>query len=80
MFVDSHCHLNDPKIKADLVHILERAKALKVGCMLTISTELKEADDLESLSNTYAQIYHTIGVHPHEVDKEGVPSLELLLK
>lgn len=79
MFVDSHCHLNDPQMKSDLAEILQRAKALEVGCMLTISTELKEADDLELLSNTYPQIYHTVGVHPHEVDKEGVPSVDSLL-
>lgn len=78
MFVDSHCHLNDPKFKEDLPDLLERAKAMHVGCMLTISTELKEAEDLEQLSETYDQIYHTIGVHPHEVEKEGVPSLESL--
>ena len=80
MFVDSHCHLNDPQFKEDLRHILERAKAMEIGRMLTISTEMKEVPDLEKLSETYPEIYHTVGVHPHEVDKEGVPALDTLLE
>jgi TatD DNase family protein len=79
MFVDSHCHLNDPQFKEDLLQVLERAKALNVKHMLTISTELKEIPDLEALSEAHPSLYHTAGVHPHEVDKEGVPSLEALL-
>ncbi|HCI48408.1 MAG TPA: LuxR family transcriptional regulator, partial [Holosporales bacterium] len=79
MFVDSHCHLNDPQFKEDLPQLLARAKALEIGRILTISTELKEIPDLERLSETYDEIYHTVGVHPHEVDKEGVPDLKDLL-
>lgn len=80
MFVDSHCHLNDPQFKEDLLSLLGRAKALGVARMLTISTEMKEVPDLEKLSDTYPEIYHTVGVHPHEVDKEGVPALDALVE
>jgi TatD DNase family protein len=80
MFVDSHCHLNDPQLKGELSSILERAKSLEVGCMLTISTDLKEVSELEKISEDHPEIYHTVGVHPHEVDKEGVPLLNNLLE
>lgn len=80
MFVDSHCHLNDLQFKEDLSQVLARAKTLKIDYMLSISTELNEVKDLETLSETYPEIYHTVGVHPHEVDKEGVPSLKTLLE
>ncbi|MDC0349350.1 TatD family hydrolase [Alphaproteobacteria bacterium] len=80
MLIDSHCHLNDPKLKEDLPQILERAKALEIERLLTISTELKEVPDLEALSDTYSQIYHTVGVHPHEVGSEGIPSTDALKK
>lgn len=80
MFVDSHCHLNDPQFKDDLSSVLERAKVLNVQYMLSISTELKEIADLEILSSTHPQIYHTVGVHPHEVDKEGAPPLQIILE
>jgi TatD DNase family protein len=80
MLIDSHCHLNDPKLKEDLPQILERAKTLEIERMLTISTELKEVPDLEALSDTYPQIYHTVGVHPHEVGSEGIPSTDALKK
>src|SRR3989338_5634827 len=79
MLVDSHCHLNDPKFQEDLPQLLERAKISQVGCMLTICTEMGEVVALEVLSDTYKEIYHTVGVHPHEVDREGIPQLEQLI-
>lgn len=80
MLVDSHCHLNDPKLKERLPNVLESARQHDIGVMLTISTALNEAAELESISEAHNNIYHTIGVHPHEVDTHGVPETSTLLK
>lgn len=80
MLIDSHCHLNDEKFKERLPEVLANARAFDVNLMLTISTALSESSALENLSETYSQIYHTIGVHPHEVDENGIPETIDLLK
>lgn len=74
--VDSHCHLNYPEFKEDFKGMIARADTLGVKTFLTISTKLKEAEDLLAITRDYPQIFCTMGVHPHEVEKEGVPSME----
>lgn len=76
MFVDSHCHLNYPDFKEDFQEMLARAQTMGVQRFLTISTKLKEAEDLLKITANHKDIYCTMGVHPHEVEKEGVPSME----
>ena len=76
MFVDSHCHLNYDAFKEDFDTLLERCTTLNVKTLLTISTKLKEAEDVLKIAANHSQIFCTIGVHPHEVEGEGVPSIE----
>lgn len=78
MLVDSHCHLTYPEFQEDLEGVLQRASTLGVTTFLTISTQLSEAKNLADLAHRYASIFYSIGVHPHEVEKEGVPSPEIL--
>lgn len=75
MLIDSHCHLNDKRFQDDLSKIIRAASDAQVKHMLTISTTLGEIEDLESISEQYPQVSHTVGVHPHEVDETGVPQL-----
>lgn len=75
MLIDSHCHLNDKRFQDDLPNVIKTAGDAQIKHMLTISTTLKEVADLEAISEQYAQISHTVGVHPHEVDETGVPEL-----
>lgn len=76
MLVDSHCHLNDARLKDDVETVLKAAKESGVEHMVTISTKLAEVPDLEALSTTHPMISHTVGVHPHDVDETGVPTLK----
>jgi TatD DNase family protein len=79
MLIDSHCHLNNSEFKEDLSEIIRRAKALDVGMILNISTDLLRMHELEALSDQESFLYHTVGVHPDEVDTLGVPTVENLL-
>ncbi len=80
MFVDSHCHLDDPRFQEDFADVLHRAKTMKVGRILTISTLLASVPTLEEISAKEDWIYHSVGVHPNEVNVEGVPSVDALKK
>lgn len=66
MLVDSHCHLNFPEFTSDLDAVLARAAENGVGAMLTINTKLEEAKDLQTIADSYPQVYCSVGVHPHD--------------
>jgi len=66
MFVDSHCHLNYPEFTNDLDGVIKRAAEVGITKMLTICTELSEAQAVLDIANSRDEIYCSVGVHPHE--------------
>ena len=79
MLVDSHCHLNFPDFVEDLDAVVERAQAQGVGVMQTICTKMHEFDGILAIAEFYPHIYCSVGVHPHEVAKEPMVTVEQLL-
>jgi len=79
MIVDSHCHLDFPQLCPDLDGVVARAQNAGVGVLQTICTKLSNLENIKKISHSYDNIYYSIGVHPHEVEKEGVPAFEELL-
>lgn len=75
MLVDSHCHLNFPEFAKDLPEVIQRAHNIGIGTMLTINTRLDEALDLQKITDTYDNIFCTVGVHPHEAAEYAHPDL-----
>ncbi|MCR5882083.1 TatD family hydrolase [Rhizobacter sp. J219] len=78
MYIDSHCHLSFPEIKAKLPEIREAMVAAQVDRALCICTTLEEFDEVHALAMAYDNFWATAGVHP---DTEGLrePSLDDLL-
>ena len=70
-FIDSHCHLNYKGLVEQQQDVLERARAAGVSTMLTISTRESEWDDVISIAEREADIWATIGIHPHEADSHA---------
>ncbi|MEY3702435.1 MAG: hypothetical protein RLZZ561_55 [Pseudomonadota bacterium] len=68
MFVDSHCHLNYKGLVEDQDAVLDRARAAGVSAMLNISTRLSEWDAIIATAQKSANIWATVGIHPHEAD------------
>lgn len=79
MLVDSHCHLDYPEF-ADLDEIARRAHEAGVGCMLTIGTSMLKFPGVLAVAEARDDIYCTVGVHPHEADKEAQVTVEGLLE
>ncbi len=77
--IDSHCHLNYPELHDNLDAVVARAKEAGVKRLLTISTKLDQTHNLLKITETYPEIYATVGVHPHDVEEEGVPSCSDLM-
>tara|TARA_B100001094_G_scaffold210325_1_gene204201 strand:- start:277 stop:1038 length:762 start_codon:yes stop_codon:yes gene_type:complete len=76
--IDSHCHLDHEPLLSDLPNIIERSKNIGIEKLLTISTSLESFNRITDIVNKDEIIYGTIGIHPHEVDKETITSDEIV--
>lgn len=70
LVVDSHCHLDYDALHNRLPEILASAEAAGVGLMLSISTRVNKAEKLFKLVKSNANIYCTVGTHPHHAHEE----------
>lgn len=78
MLVDSHCHLDFPDFSGDLDAIVARAAAAGVGRMVTISTRVRRLSGLIAIAERFANVYCSVGTHPHHADEEdGISANEL---
>jgi TatD DNase family protein len=77
MLVDSHCHL-DYFTPAELPAVLERAHAAGVGEMVTIGTSMAQSAGLPAMTEAYAEVWCTVGVHPHHAAEAPIPDPETL--
>ncbi|RYX81956.1 TatD family deoxyribonuclease [bacterium] len=63
MFFDSHCHLSDERLFAELDAVLERATAAQVNRILSIAVDLDDATAIARFSDG-ARVWSSAGVHP----------------
>ena len=78
MIIDSHCHLNYEPMCNDLDGVLKRAEENNVKILQTICTKVSEFDLIKAIADKYPNVYCSVGVHPHEVEKEGVITVDRL--
>ncbi len=70
--IDSHCHLDHEPLFNNLNSVIERSKNVGIEKMLTICTTKKSFQNIIKLLDVDKIIYGTIGIHPHETNKEIV--------
>ena len=63
MFFDSHCHLTDERLFADLGGVLARAEAANVTQVLSVAVDLDDAERILQLADG-KRIFASAGVHP----------------
>jgi TatD DNase family protein len=80
MLVDSHCHLDFPDYAGTVDDVVARARAAGVGTCLTISTELKCFAGVRALAEKFPDVWCSVGVHPHESEKELLDSAAALIE
>jgi len=78
MLVDSHCHLNFPDFAHDLEAVVTRAGENDVKIMQTIGTKILEFPGVLAVAEKFPNIYCSVGVHPHETEKEQVALPDLI--
>ena len=77
MLIDSHCHL-DYFTAAELPGVLARAAAAGVGEMVSIGVTLAQAPLVTALAAAHANVWATVGVHPHHAAEQEIPQPEAL--
>jgi TatD DNase family protein len=68
MWLDSHCHLTAAKYDADREAVLHRAREAGVECMVAIGSGygIEGNGAAVDLARAEADVFATVGVHPHE--------------
>ena len=76
--IDSHCHLDHEPLISDLKNVIQRSKDVGIKKLLTISTSLDSFSKIRELIHKDEIIYGTVGIHPHESDKNILTSTQLI--
>ena len=71
---DTHAHLHDPALLADIDDVLARARAAGVERCMTVGTDLQTSRAAVALAETHDGIFATVGLHPHDA-KDWTPEL-----
>ncbi|HET9716416.1 MAG TPA: TatD family hydrolase [Pseudolabrys sp.] len=81
MLVDSHCHLDFPDFASELDAVVERARAVGIGRMVTISTRVKKHAQVLAIAERFPDVFCSVGTHPNHAHEEmdvGVDTLVAL--
>jgi TatD DNase family protein len=70
MLVDSHCHLDFPDFRDELDGVVQRARAVGVGRIVTISTRVRRHADILAVAERFPDVYCSVGTHPHYAHEE----------
>lgn len=79
MFVDSHCHLSDPELVADLPAIRAAMQRERVDRALVICTTLEDFGAVHDLAMAHDNFWCSAGVHPDNEDVRE-PTVDELLR
>jgi TatD DNase family protein len=69
MLIDSHCHLNMLDLthyNNDLAKLIEQSKQAGLIKLITVATELKNADEIIKIAERFPEVFASVGLHPGE--------------
>ncbi|MFZ9888884.1 MAG: TatD family hydrolase, partial [Myxococcota bacterium] len=69
MLVDTHCHLDAARFDTDRAAMMNRAREAGVMRMITIGCDEEYSVRALGLAATHADVFASVGVHPHEAEK-----------
>ena len=79
MFVDSHCHLNDPGLRPHLDEIRAAMAQARVDRALCICTTMEEFPEVHRLALDHDNFWASVGVHP-ETEGMAEPTVQELAR
>ncbi|MDX1494610.1 MAG: TatD family hydrolase [Longimicrobiales bacterium] len=75
-YFDSHCHLTDAAFRDDLEAVFRRASDAGVVRMVTIASDVADAEVAAELAVGQDGLWCTAGVHPHAAGDAGPDAVE----
>jgi TatD DNase family protein len=69
-YIDSHSHLTDDRLFVNLEEIINESNAAGVKFILSISDDVTIFEKNKQISDTYENVFWTVGVHPHYAEKK----------
>jgi TatD DNase family protein len=80
MLVDSHCHLDFPEFAPELDAVVTRARDAGVGLCVSIGTRMDGFARVREIAERFADVWCSVGVHPHEAEHELLDSPAALVE
>lgn len=80
MLVDSHCHLDFPDFSDELDSVVSRARAAGVERLVSICTRVKKHAQVLAIAEKYADVFCSVGTHPHNAAEEPEVDAKLLIE
>jgi TatD DNase family protein len=80
MLVDSHCHLDFPEFAPELDAVVRRARDAGVGLCVSIGTRMDSFARVREIAERFADVWCSVGVHPHEAEHELLDSPAALVE
>ena len=78
MLIDTHLHLDFERFDDDRREVLDRAAEAGIDKMITIGIDLPTSEAAIKLTDSYPNVYASVGVHPTEATKFDEQTLATL--
>lgn len=79
MLVDTHAHLDDPRLKADLDGVIARAREEGVTQIVAIGTTAADSERVCDLARSRPGIFAAVGIHPNHAHEAEAGDWERVL-
>jgi len=76
--IETHAHLDYPDFEEDLEGVLARAAEAGVTRIISIGTGIESSRRAVALAERFPNVYAVVGVHPTNVEEEGLDFLPAL--
>lgn len=76
--IDTHCHLDMDAYSADLEQVIRSAQNHGVRRIISVGIDLPSSQAAIAVSRRFADIFATIGIHPHEAASASAATLRQL--
>ncbi|MCH4072187.1 TatD family hydrolase [Pseudoramibacter sp.] len=76
MFVDTHCHLDDPAFEEDLDAVIGRAREQGIAWILDPGTTVATSERAAALARQYDTVYAAVGIHPEDCADASAEDLD----
>lgn len=82
MYIDTHCHLDDEKLKHDLDKVVDDYLAAGVTRVINVGCDAETSVTVKEQAERFSSVYFAAGFHPMDVermDKDGEEIVRKLL-